>query len=349
METEFIKALKCQPTDYIPIWLMRQAGRYLPEYREVRQSAGGFLELCYTPKLASEVTLQPLRRFDLDAAIIFSDILVIPNALGQKVWFEPGEGPKLSPIQTIADLPDFDPDKFLEFLDPVFQALDLTRSALPQDKSLIGFAGAPWTLACYMFNGQGSRDYQNVRNHARQNPKDFKKLLDLLVEAISIYLIEKIKAGANAIQIFDSWAGVLSCDEFDKYCVQPTTKIIEKIKTVYPDIPVIGFPRGVGFNYQTYIDKTGIDAVSCDQSVPLQEMQKMQNQVCVQGNLDNLMLLKGGAEMVEHANMICESLGDKPFVFNLGHGVIKETSPCNVSLLVDTVKKFKIGKNKNAA
>jgi len=337
MKTEFIKALKGQRTNHIPIWLMRQAGRYLPEYREVRKDAGGFLNLCYTPELASEVTLQPLRRFDLDAAIIFSDILVIPHALGQKVWFEPGEGPKLEPITKAMDL---NPDQFLEFLNPVFEALDLTRTALPADKSLIGFAGAPWTLACYMINGQGSRDYQNVRNFARQNPQEFQNILDVLVEAISIYLIQKIKAGANALQIFDSWAGVLSCEEFQKYSIDPTAKIIAKVKAVYPDISMIGFPRGVGFNYQYYIDQTGIDAVSCDQGVPLAQMQEFQNHVCVQGNLDNLLLLKGGQEMTGQAEIICDALGDKPFIFNLGHGVIKETNPDDVALLVETVKKY---------
>lgn len=346
METQFIKALNKKQTDIIPMWMMRQAGRYLPEYRKVRKQAGSFLDLCYTPNLASEVTLQPLRRYDLDAAIIFSDILVIPHALGQKVWFVEGEGPKLKKITKAMDL---NPDKFLEFLNPVFETLDKTRSALPNDKSLIGFAGAPWTLACYMINGQGSRDYQNVRLFARQNPQDFQNLLDVLVESISIYLVQKIKAGANAIQIFDSWAGVLSCDEFQKYSINPTAKIIAKVKQVYPNVPIIGFPRGVGFNYQSYIEQTGIDAVSCDQAVPLDQMKKFQNHVCVQGNLDNLLLLKGGQEMVEQAQIICRKLSDKPFVFNLGHGVIKDTNPDDVALLVDTVRNFKNKELKNVS
>jgi len=344
METEFIKALNGNPTDHIPMWMMRQAGRYLPEYREVRKQAGDFLNLCYTPNLASEVTLQPLRRYDLDAAIIFSDILVIPHALGQKIWFEEGEGPKLEPITKAMDL---SPQDFLNFLEPVFEAVNLTRAALPTDKSLIGFAGAPWTLVCYMINGQGSRDYQNVRVFARENPQEFQNLLNVLVEAISIYLIKKIEAGANAIQIFDSWAGVLSCEEFQDYSITPTAKIIAKVKQTYPNVPIIGFPRGVGFNYQSYIDQTGIDAVSCDQGVPLAQMKKFQNQVCVQGNLDNLLLLKGGQEMVSQAEIICAELSDKPFVFNLGHGVIKDTNPDDVALLVDTVKNFKREELKN--
>ncbi len=288
--------------------------------------------------MATEVTLQPLRRYDLDAAIIFSDILVVPHALGQKVWFVTGEGPKLDPITKAMD---FNPDKFLEFLNPVFEAVNKTRTALPDDKALIGFAGAPWTLACYMINGHGSRDYQNVRVFANQNPQEFQTILDVLVEAISIYLIEKIKAGANALQIFDSWAGVLSVAEFQEYSITPTAKIIKNVKAKYPDIPIIGFPRGVGFNYQSYIEQTGIDCVSCDQGVPLDTMREFQNHLCVQGNLDNLLLLKGGQDMVLQAEKICEALADKPFIFNLGHGVIKDTNPDDVGLLVETVKNFK--------
>lgn len=340
METEFIKALSRQPTNHTPIWLMRQAGRYLPEYREVRKQAGDFLNLCYTPKLASEVTLQPLRRFDLDAAIIFSDILVIPHALGQNVWFEEGEGPRLDPIQTINDLPEFNQDKFLDHLEPVFEVLRLTRAALPQDKSLIGFAGAPWTLACYMVNGRGSRDYQNVRHFAFQNPQEFQAIIDRLVDAISIYLIEKIKNGANALQIFDSWCGVLGVEEFDRWSIKPTAEIVRRVKAVCPHIPIIGFPRMAGYGYEKYVSETGINAVSCDPSVPLEIMKKLQDTVCVQGNLDSLLLLKGGNEMVAQANKICEALAGKPFVFNLGHGVIKETPPEHVALLVQTIKGF---------
>lgn len=341
MNSNFNNVLQGQVTESIPIWLMRQAGRYLPEYREVRANAGDFLNLCYTPNLASEVTLQPIDRYGFDAAIIFSDILVVPHALGQKVWFEAGEGPKLSPIKSLSDLPDFNRDTFLEFLNPVFEALNLTRSKLSNDKSLIGFSGAPWTLACYMINGQGSRDYQNVRLFARENPTKFKEILDVLVEAISIYLVKKIEAGADVLQIFDSWSGVLSPDEFNLYCIEPTKIIIENVKKSYPNVPIIGFPRGAGFNYYPYIEKTGIKAVSCDQTIPLTEIQNMQKQICVQGNLDNLLLLNGGKLMVEEAEKICRELGQHPFIFNLGHGVIKETNPDNVALLVETVKNFK--------
>ncbi|PCH99788.1 MAG: uroporphyrinogen decarboxylase [Alphaproteobacteria bacterium] len=343
MKTEFIKRLSGEHTDHIPVWLMRQAGRYLPEYREVRKNAGDFLTLCYTPKLASEVTLQPLQRFDLDAAIIFSDILVIPHALGQKVWFEEGEGPRLDPIQSIDDLPEFNQDKFLNHLDPVFEALRLTRAALPDDKSLIGFAGAPWTLACYMINGRGSRDYQNVRHYTFQNPDAFQNIIDRLVDVISIYLIEKIKNGANALQIFDSWCGVLSVEEFDRWSVQPTAEIVRRVRKAYPDIPMIGFPRMAGYGYEDYVEKTGINAVSCDPTLPLSTLRAMQDHVCVQGNLDNLLLLKGGDAMVSQAKKICEALNDKPFIFNLGHGVIKETPPEHVELLIKTIKDFTRG------
>ena len=337
-EQKFIQTLLGKQTDHIPVWLMRQAGRYLPEYREVRAKAGDFLSLCYNPELASEVTLQPLRRFDLDAAIIFSDILVVPHALGQRVWFVEGEGPRLDPILNLFDLPDWDENQFLEHLSPVFEALKLTRSALPKDKALIGFSGAPWTLLCYMINGKGSRDYQNVRGFAMLNPDAFYNLMDLLVQAISLYLIKKIEAGANAVQIFDSWAGVLSATEFQNYCIEPTAKIVSAVKAVYPDVPIIGFPRGAGYNYHSYVQQTGVNCVSCDQSVPLETMKYFQNNICVQGNLDNLLLLGGGDEMVEQTKKICGSLKSRPFIFNLGHGVIKETNPDSVTLLINTIR-----------
>tara|TARA_B100001750_G_scaffold248265_1_gene277906 strand:- start:1432 stop:2469 length:1038 start_codon:yes stop_codon:yes gene_type:complete len=340
MEQKFIQTLRGEKSDHIPVWLMRQAGRYLPEYREIRQQAGDFLSLCYNPALASEVTLQPLRRFDLDAAIIFSDILVVPHALGQKVWFVEGEGPRLDPVHNLFDLPLWNEETFLNHLSPVFEALDKTREALPDDKSLIGFAGAPWTLACYMINGRGSRDYQNVRGFAMLNPSAFNDLIDLLVTAISAYLIKKIEAGANALQIFDSWSGVLSAEEFKRYSIDPVTKIVKAVKAVHPDIPIIGFPRGAGLNYEDFVKLTGIDCVSCDQGVPLTSMKKMQGKICVQGNLDNLLLLEGGEAMTHQAEVICKALQDGPFIFNLGHGVIKETNPDSVTLLIETIRKI---------
>ena len=334
----FLQAFDRKPMDHTPVWLMRQAGRYLPEYRQVRAQAGGFLDLCYTPDLASEVTLQPLRRFDLDAAIIFSDILVVPHALGQNVWFAEGEGPRLNPIKTLSDLPGFSKSDFLSHLGPVFEAVSKTRAALNPSKALIGFAGAPWTLACYMIEGKGSRDFQSVRLHALHNPQDFQALLNHLADVIALYLIEKIKAGAEAIQIFDSWSGVLSVEEFDAYCIQPTAKIVKTIKQTFPDVPIIGFPRAAGFGYQSYVENTGINGVSCDASIPLDVMKDLQKTVTVQGNLDNILLLKGGVEMDRQAQKICETLGGGSFIFNLGHGVIKETDPQNVERLIEVIR-----------
>jgi len=337
--TDFIKNLNGQKTDHTPVWLMRQAGRYLPEYRKVRAQAGDFLSLCYNPELACEVTLQPLNRFDLDAAIIFSDILVVPHALGQNLWFETGEGPKLDPIQSMSDLPLFNPESFLTHLEPVFEALRLTRDRLPIEKSLIGFAGAPWTLACYMINGGGSPNgFENVRTYARENPSEFLGIIGTLVDAISIYLIEKIRAGANAIQIFDSWSGVLNADEFKQWCIEPTAEIIRRVRATYPQTPIIGFPRLAGDKYTDYINGTGISAVSCDQTLTLDDMAKLQNDVCVQGNLDNNLLLEGGDKMVKQVHAICDALENAPFVFNLGHGVIKETPPSHVELLIKTIR-----------
>jgi uroporphyrinogen decarboxylase len=333
-----VRTLNGFQDDETPVWLMRQAGRYLPEYRELRAKAGDFLSLCYNPEWASEVTLQPLRRFNLDAAIIFSDILVIPHALGQNLWFETGEGPKLEPIKFLSDLPDYDEQSFFNHLEPVFEALRLTRSSLSPDKALIGFAGAPWTLACYMINGGGSRDYANVRSHALNHPKEFAALLDHLVDVIAKYLIKKIDVGADAVQIFDSWSGVLSTEEFHAYSIAPTAKIVQAVKQTHPEIPIIGFPRMAGHNYAAYAAQTGINAIGCDPSVPLSATVDLQKTVCVQGNLDPLLLLKGGTVMTDQIQKICDALRGKPFIFNLGHGVIKETPPAHVELLVQTVK-----------
>lgn len=343
MTTTLLTALNGVKQDYIPVWLMRQAGRYLPEYRTIRAKAGGFLDLCYNPVWASEVTLQPLRRFDLDAAIIFSDILVVPHALGQNVWFAEGEGPRLDPIQGITDLGEFDPAVFLKKLDPVFEALRLTRTAMSADKTLIGFSGAPWTLACYMINGGGSRDYAAVRQFALKNPDVFAAIIDRLVTAITVYLIEKVKNGANALQIFDSWAGVLGVEEFDSWVIEPTRRIVAGVRDVCPAIPIIGFPRMGGYGYERYIARTGVQAVSCDPSVPLDTMKDYQKTVCVQGNLDPLLLLKGGQDMVDQVQKICDILADGPFIFNLGHGVIKETDPDHVTQLITSIRKYKRG------
>lgn len=339
-DMNFITVLQGNKTADIPVWFMRQAGRYLPEYREVRAKAGDFLNLCYTPELAAKVTLQPIDRFNLDAAIIFSDILVVPHAMGQAVWFEEGEGPRLEPIQSINDLPDFHRDKFLDHLKPVFEALSITRQSLHRSKALIGFSGAPWTLACYMVNGRGSRDYQNVRRLACEQPGIFGEIIGRLVEAVSIYLIEKIRHGADALQIFDSHAGVLSENEFNQWVINPTMKIVKNIQSVYPHVPIIGFPRQAGYGFERYIDKTGVDCISLDSSVPLTKMKDFQKKIPVQGNLDPLLLLGNKSELVEQALEICDVMADRPFIFNLGHGMVKETDPGIVALLVETIKNY---------
>lgn len=332
---KIIETLKGKKQETPPIWLMRQAGRYLPEYMKIRHQAGDFLTLCYTPEWASEVTLQPVDRFDLDAAIIFSDILVIPHALGQEVGFVKGEGPKLGALDI--DALEFD----IEFLQPVFKALELTRRALDPSKALIGFAGAPWTLACYMIEGQGSKEWEKARVFAYQNPSAFEKLIALLVDAIAEYLVRKVDAGANILQIFDSWSGVLPPYQFNRWVIEPTTEIIRRVRAQRPDIPIIGFPRGAGVKVFDYVRATKVDGVSLDTSVPLTQMIELQQECVVQGNLDPIALLAGGTEMVDQAQKILQALGDRPMIFNLGHGVNKETDPENVAKLVQTIRNFK--------
>jgi len=344
MMQDFIQELNGNKANNIPVWMMRQAGRYLPEYRKIREQVSDFLDLCYNPELACEVTIQPLHRYDLDAAIIFSDILVVPHALGQDVCFQAGEGPVLHPIKNWGDLPPFDGDKFLKHLDPVFQTLRLTREKLPKNKSLIGFSGAPWTLACYMIEGHGSRDFASVCRLAVMRPDVFQPIIDNLVEAISLYMVTKVENGADALQIFDSWAGVLSADEFEKWVIEPTKKIVAAVKKSCPQIPIIGFPRLAGVRYQNYVEKTGVNGVSLDQSIPLSFARILQDNnpnIAIQGNLDPLLLLKGGSDMVCQIERICTILGEKRFIFNLGHGIIKETDPENISLLVKTVKNYR--------
>ncbi|MGD9868474.1 MAG: uroporphyrinogen decarboxylase, partial [Hyphomicrobiales bacterium] len=248
---------------------MRQAGRYLPEYREIRSRAGGFLELCYTPELACEVTLQPIRRFGFDAAILFSDILVVPDALGQKVAFQEGEGPVLEALADGRAIAALTPDSALEHLTPVFEAVERIRAKLPKQTDLIGFCGAPWTVATYMIGGRGSADQAAARLFAYRHRQDFARLMEMLVEVSSRYLLRQVRAGAQALQIFDSWAGTLPEDEFARWCVEPVREIVAKVKAQAPRVPVIAFPRGAGPRYEGYAGATGADAVACDTSLPL--------------------------------------------------------------------------------
>jgi uroporphyrinogen decarboxylase len=335
-----LSTLSGEALDPPPIWLMRQAGRYLPEYREVRAKTGSFLDLCLNPTLAAEVTLQPLRRFDLDAAIVFSDILVVPYALGQKVEFVEGEGPKLEPVRNGKDLARLDRASAEERFAPVYETLTRVVPELPDGVPVIGFCGAPWTVATYMVEGQGSKDQAEARLWAYRDPASFQDLIDLLVETSTAYLLGQVKAGATVLQIFDSWAGGLPEDEFARWCSYPTRAIVVGVKAQAPGVPIIGFPRGAGPLAETYARETGVDALGCDTSMPLGFMRKtLQARLPVQGNLDPLLLLAGGEHMEARVATILNTLGGAPFVFNLGHGILPDTPPEHVAKLVALVKK----------
>ena len=339
MTKSFLQALKGETLSTPPMWLMRQAGRYLPEYREVRSTAKNFLHFCYTPDLAVEVTLQPLRRYGFDAAILFSDILVVPDALGQKVEFVPGSGPQLEPIKNMAELEKtLSFDHFLNHLEPVFKTVNRLSNEIPKETALIGFAGAPWTVATYMVEGKGSKTYEEIRSIAYNDEQFFQTLIDILVEKTSDYLIEQANRGAEALQLFDSWAGVLSEKQFIKWSVEPMVKIVERVKAVHKDIPIIGFPRGAGPMYELYVKETGIDGVGLDHTIPLTwARDHLQKHVTVQGNMDNLLLVAGGEEMEREARRILDILGNGPFIFNLGHGIVPQTPPEHVARLCDIV------------
>jgi len=324
---------------------MRQAGRYLPEYRSLRKEAGSFLDLCYNPDFAVEVTLQPIRRFDMDAAILFSDILITPHALGQKLEFVTGKGPQLDPIRNRAELGkiNFDPVSFHQATSAVYETVKRLSSELGDDKTLIGFAGAPWTVATYMVEGGSSKDFQHIKKFAYSDPEGFQQLIDLLVETTVAYLIKQVDNGAETLQIFDSWAGVLGTAAFERWVIAPTRQLIDKIRVVHPDIPIIGFPKGVGLYYPDYARKTGITAVSFDHTLPLDFVRDQLQSICpVQGGLDNGALLAGGSAMLEQADRIIEALSGGPFIFNLGHGVIKETPPEHVAALSAHLKSVNV-------
>jgi uroporphyrinogen decarboxylase len=322
-----------------PIWLMRQAGRYLPEYRELRSRAGSFLDLCYTPTLASEVTLQPLRRFDLDAAILFSDILVIPDALGQTVGFEPGEGPVLPPLSA-ADIAHLKPERVAEHLAPVLETVERVRGALPPEKTLIGFCGSPWTVATYMLGGRGSADQAVARLFALREPASFAGLMDVLVEASVAYLVAQLRAGAEVVQLFESWAQNLDEVAFETQVIEPNRRIVDGVRAAVPGAAIIGFPRAAAGMLARYTAATGVDMVGLDQAVPLQ----MANEVVpvgtgVQGNLDPLRLAAGGDQMRRRADAIIAAFAGRPHVFNLGHGVVPDTPVGHVAALVEHLKR----------
>ncbi|HZH28650.1 MAG TPA: uroporphyrinogen decarboxylase [Azospirillaceae bacterium] len=338
----FLRALAGETVGPVPFWLMRQAGRYLPEYREVRARAGGFLDLCYTPDLAAEVTLQPLRRYGMDAAIIFSDILVVPHGLGQKVWFAEGEGPRLEPVRDAAGLGRLSRADLPGRLAPVYEAVRRVKAQLPDGTALIGFAGAPWTVACYMVEGAGSKEYRDVKGWAYGDPDGFQALIDLLVDATVDHLSLQVEAGAEALQLFDSWAGVLPETAFRRWVVRPTAKIAAALRARHPDVPLIGFPRAAGHHYETYADEAGVTALGLDTTVPVEwAAQRLQTRLPVQGNLDPVMLAVGGAAMEAEVVRILEALGRGPFVFNLGHGILQHTPPQNVAHLARILREWR--------
>ena len=321
-----------------PVWLMRQAGRYLPEYRALRAKAGSFWAMCMDPAMAAEVTLQPIQRFGLDAAILFSDILVVPFALGRKVEFEDGIGPSMEPVSS-ADRLERREEIWGERLAPVYESLRRVCKGLSAQTALLGFAGAPWTLATYMAEGRGSTDQQAAKRWAYRNPENFGQLIDLLADCVSLHLIRQLEAGADAVQIFDSWAGGLPEREFARWVIKPTKRIVERVRAAKPDAKIIGFPRAATLaGYELYARETGVNAISVDTAAPLTFMRRMADSVAVQGNLDPQVLVAGGAALDDSIDAILAAMKGAPFIFNLGHGVLQETPPEHVAQLVARVR-----------
>jgi uroporphyrinogen decarboxylase len=323
-----------------PVWFMRQAGRYLPEYRARRERAGSFLKLCFTPELAAEVTLQPIRRFGFDAAILFSDILVVPHALGRHVTFEAGEGPRLEPLDHASKIKAMRTDADASVLAPVYDAVRFVKRDLPSHAALIGFCGAPWTVATYMIAGCGTPDQAPARIFAYSQPEAFARLVDILVDVSSRYLLEQLKAGAEAIQIFDTWAGVLPPREFQKWCIQPVCRIVENLRREIPDAKIIAFPRGAGALLTNYLDAVPINAVSLDWTAePAFVREHVQRRVAVQGNLDPLVLLAGGDALDRAVDDVLTNYAGAPFIFNLGHGILPETPIAHVERTLQRIRR----------
>ena len=341
MPSRFLQTLAGEASSPPPIWLMRQAGRYLPEYREIRAQAKGFLDLCYTPDFAVEVTLQPIRRYGFDAAILFSDILVVPDALGADVRFVEGEGPKLSPIRDAVGVARLSKARLHDHLAPVYETLRRLRQDLPEETALIGFAGAPWTVVSYMVEGGGSKEFQEARTFARKDHETFSALIDLVTEVTTDYLKAQVEAGAQALQLFDSWAGVLPPSEFHRWCVRPLSTIVTAVKKAHPDIPIIAFPRGAGVLYEHFIESVPVDGVSLDTTVPVDWAAEHLQKVCLQGNLDPIALLSGGDDMLNDTRHLLNKLVGRPHIFNLGHGVLPPTNPDTVKRLVDFVRSYR--------
>jgi uroporphyrinogen decarboxylase len=323
-----------------PVWLMRQAGRYLPEYRELRAQAGSFLDLVFTPRLAAEVTLQPVRRFGFDAAILFSDILVIPHALGRTVTFEVGEGPRLEPISGPEALDLLRPEVDQAVLAPVYETIRLVTRAQPPVAALLGFCGAPWTVATYMIAGRGTPDQAPARLFAYAYPDDFGRLINLLVEASTAYLVRQFEAGVDAVQIFDTWAGVLSPSEFTRWCVEPVQRLVAEVRSQVPDARIIGFPRGAGTLLADYAARIPLDAVGLDWMIdPAFVREHLAPSLPVQGNLDPLALLAGGDALDRGVDAVLAAFADRPLIFNLGHGILPETPIAHVKQMLARVRR----------
>ncbi len=336
-----VRALNGETLKTPPVWLMRQAGRYLPEYRAIRKNARNFLHFCYTPDLAVEVTLQPIRRYDFDAAIMFSDILVIPDALGQQVQFKEGEGPVLEPVRNVEHIKALSSQGVLDHLSSVFEVLSSLRKELPDDKTLIGFAGAPWTVAIYMVEGRGGTQGERARIWAYQDPQSFSSLIDLLVETTTEYLINQIDHGAEVLQLFDTWSGLLAEEQFERWVIDPTRRIIEGVHKVHPDVPIIGFAKGSGLLVEDYVRKTGVAGISLDCNVPLSWVKDvLQPRVTIQGNLDNQLLVAGGDQLEIGVQKIMANLNTGPFIFNLSHGIVPQTPPEHVARVVECIRSY---------
>ena len=337
-----LRALQHQRSEQVPFWFMRQAGRYLPEYRALRAKARDFVALCLTPELAAEITLQPLRRYGMDAAILFADILLVPHALGQRLEFREGEGPVLEPVRSAADLARLDGSQLHQSLAPVYETVRRVAAALTPEQTLIGFAGAPWTVATYMVEGHGGTDFATVKRWAWSDPDGFQQLIDRLVMATAEYLMAQVDAGAEAVQLFDTWAGALPADQFRRWCVQPVAEITRLLRLRHPQVPVIAFPRGAGALAVELVERSGVNAIGIDWTVdPQWVAQSLQPRAAVQGNLDPRLLVVGGAPMLRAADAILDALGHGPFVFNLGHGIVPETPPEHVAALSAHVKAWR--------
>jgi uroporphyrinogen decarboxylase len=335
----FLKVLDGIPQNPPPVWLMRQAGRYLPEYRALRAMAGDFLNLIFTPEHAVEVTLQPVRRFGFDAAILFSDILVIPHALGQSVRFAAGEGPRLEPLAGHEGVKRLAAEVDQTVLGPIYETVRLVKAKLDGGTALIGFCGAPWTVASYMIAGQGTPDQGPARLFAYREPAAMAALIDILVEASVAYLVRQLQAGADAVQIFDTWAGVLPPEEFARWCIAPTQRIVAKVRAQIPGAKVIGFPRGAGTLLERYVGDIPVNAVGIDWSVDRGFVRdRVQTRVAVQGNLDPLVLVAGGAALDRAVDAVLEAFAGRPFIFNLGHGIVPETPIAHVESMLRRIR-----------